>query len=62
MGKHQGPQDPKELSGTDAGKPFDQLTPEEKGKEFDASDSDPTGYAGRNFRDSGRWNPGDVYQ
>lgn len=50
MGKHKGSQDPKELAGTDAGKPFDQLTPQEKGAEFDASDRDPKGYAERNFQ------------
>lgn len=34
---------------TDGGKPFGQMNGEEKGREFDASHSDPKGYASRNF-------------
>ena len=34
---------------TDRNKPWDKLTPEQKGAEFDASDKDPRGYALRNF-------------
>lgn len=34
---------------TDAGRPFGQLTGEQKAAEFDASIADPGGYADRNF-------------
>jgi len=34
---------------TDQGKPFGQMSGEEKGKEFDASLKNPGGYAARNF-------------
>lgn len=47
MGKHRGRGDGK--SGTDNGKEFSKLTPEEKGEEFDAMEADPRGYAARNF-------------
>lgn len=47
MGKHGGRGDGK--AGTDAGPAFDELEPEEKGQEFDASTEDPRGYAARNF-------------
>lgn len=47
MSKHSGRGDGK--AGTDTGPAFDKLTPEQKGKEFDASTSDPRGYAARNF-------------
>jgi hypothetical protein len=47
MAKHSGPSDGK--AGTDAGPAFQDLSPEDKAKEFDASDSDPLGYAHRNF-------------
>ena len=36
-------------NGTDQGKKFDRMTPEQKAAEFDASDADPRGYAERNF-------------
>jgi hypothetical protein len=35
--------------GTDAGVPFNQLSGEGKAAEFEASASDPAGYAARNF-------------
>lgn len=38
---------------TDQGKPFGQMSGSEKGREFDASHSDPKGYANRNFAGSG---------
>jgi hypothetical protein len=47
MGKHSGK--PAGEPTTDAGKPFNQMSGEEKGKEFDASHNDPKGYASRNF-------------
>lgn len=47
MGKHSG--NSGDTAGTDAGEPFDKLSAEEKGAEFDASLRDPVGYAGRNF-------------
>lgn len=34
---------------TDQGKPFSQMSGEEKGREFKASIEDPKGYANRNF-------------
>lgn len=34
---------------TDAGKKWEELTPEERAEEMDASLQDPQGYAGRNF-------------
>lgn len=40
------------VHGTDQGKPFDRMTPEQKATEFDASHEDPTGYADRNFTGS----------
>lgn len=46
-GKHGGRGD--EKPGTDAGPAFDTLSGEEKAEEFDASQSDPVGYAARNF-------------
>ena len=46
-GKHRGPGDAR--AGTDAGPAFSKLEPEEKAEEFDASQSDPVGYAARNF-------------
>lgn len=39
---------------TDQGKPFGQMSGEEKGREFDASTSDPRGYAQRNFGSDNR--------
>lgn len=47
MGKHGGAGD--YTAGTDTGPAFKDLTPEEKGEEFDASHEDPKGYAARNF-------------
>ncbi len=47
MGKHSGHGD--EQAGTDTGPAFKDLTPEQKGDEFDASTEDPRGYAARNF-------------
>lgn len=47
MGKHSGHGDAS--PGTDAGNRFDQMNPAEKAAEFDASVSDPQGYAERNF-------------
>lgn len=55
MGKHKGK--PARESGTDAkdengnSKGWSKLTGAEKGKEFDASLKDPSGYATRNFSD-----------
>ncbi|WNM75016.1 hypothetical protein SEA_DENNEBES_60 [Streptomyces phage Dennebes] len=49
MGKHSGGS-AKEPT-TDQGKPFDQMTGAEKAAEFDASHSNPAGYAARNFSD-----------
>jgi hypothetical protein len=37
------------IHGTDQGKPFDRMTPEQKATEFDASHEDPAAYAERNF-------------
>lgn len=34
---------------TDQGKPYGEMSGEEKGREFDASHRDPRGYADRNF-------------
>jgi hypothetical protein len=47
MGRHRGSGDGK--AGTDAGPAFGDLTPEQKGAEFDASTADAPGYAARNF-------------
>jgi hypothetical protein len=47
MGRHSGSGDG--TAGTDAGPAFKDLTPEDKGAEFDASTSDARGYAARNF-------------
>lgn len=47
MGRHRGSGDGK--AGTDAGPAFGDLTPEQKGAEFDASTGDARGYAERNF-------------
>lgn len=52
MGRHSGPLDPREHTsehGTDAGPEFDNLTPQQKAAEFDASHNNPTAYAARNF-------------
>lgn len=38
------------IHGTDQGKPFDRMTPEQKAAEFDASHADPAAYAERNFQ------------
>lgn len=46
-GRHSGPADA--AAGTDTGPAFGDLTPQEKGEEFDASTRDPIGYAARNF-------------
>jgi len=48
MGKHKGPKE--DPQGTQAGKPWEELTPEEKGKEFDASHARPVSYAHKNFK------------
>lgn len=48
MGKHSGGMGQAD-AGTDNGKAFSKLEPEEKGEEFDSSLSDPRGYAARNF-------------
>ena len=47
MGKHKG--EPADGHMTAAGVPFNDLTPQQKGAEFDASHSDATAYAERNF-------------
>lgn len=47
MGAHRGSGDTS--PGTDNGKRFEDLSAEQKGAEFDASDADPVGYAQRNF-------------
>lgn len=47
MGKHSG-RSAKEPT-TSQGKPFSQMSGAEKAAEFDASHSDPRGYAARNF-------------
>jgi hypothetical protein len=47
MSKHRGSGDAR--PGTDTGPAFGELTPEDKGAEFDASTEDPRGYAERNF-------------
>lgn len=39
---------------TDGGKPFGQMSGEEKAKEFDASIANPGGYAARNFGNDNR--------
>lgn len=50
MGKHNGPSDSTERRAmTDKGIPFQALSPEDKGKEFDASHGAPLSYAVRNF-------------
>ena len=48
MGKHSGGMGQAD-AGTDTGPAFKDLTPEQKGDEFDSSLSDPRGYAARNF-------------
>lgn len=48
MGKHKG-NAANEPVGTDAGIPFNQMSGPEKAAEFEASASDPAGYAARNF-------------
>jgi hypothetical protein len=50
MAKHDGRQakEPK----TNNGKAWDEMTPEEKAAEFDASDKNPRAYARDNFRQS----------
>jgi len=48
MGKHNRGGAAKEPK-TDQGKAFGEMSGEEKGKEFDASHSNPRGYAARNF-------------
>ena len=47
-GKHKGKKE--EPQGTQTGKAWDDLTPEEKGREFDASHARPTSYAQKNFK------------
>lgn len=47
MGRHRGTGDTS--AGTDDGRKFSELDPEEKAAEFDASTEDPIGYAARNF-------------
>lgn len=51
-GKHSGK--PASEPKTDQGKPFNQMSGEEKAKEFDASHKDPRGYAERNFSNENR--------
>jgi len=48
VGKHKGKKE--DQQGTQAGKPWDELTPEEKGREFDASLARPKSYAAKNFK------------
>lgn len=50
MGKHNRGGAAKEPK-TDQGTPFDQMSPERKGEEFDASIKNPSAYAARNFSD-----------
>jgi hypothetical protein len=47
---------PSEEPTTQAGVPFDQMTPEQKAREFDASHARPTSYAQKHF---GKAKPGE---
>ena len=48
MAKHKGKNEAQQ--GTGAGVAWDKLTPEQKATEFDASHSNPVGYAMKNFK------------
>jgi hypothetical protein len=60
MGKHGGgsAKEPR----TDQGKGFGEMSPEEKGREFDSSHSDPKGYADRNFSNENRSSGGGKHR
>lgn len=48
MGKHSGKQE-QEKTGTELGIPFEQMSPDQKGFEFDESYDHPLSYARENF-------------
>lgn len=60
MGKHGGRQAGE--PGTDQGKAYGEMSGEEKGREFDASHSDPQGYAARNFTNENRSSGGGKHR
>lgn len=59
MAKHKGPKEPEQ--GTQAGKAWDELTPEEKAREFDASHARPTSYAQKNFKSAKPGEGGKIF-
>jgi hypothetical protein len=60
MGKHRGGSAGEPT--TNQGKSFDQMSGEEKAKEFDASHADPRGYAAQNFTDQNQSSRGGKHR